>query len=238
MVKYQSFVLFCSLILFSCSPNEKDENELIHYVNTFVGTDGPGNTYPGAVYPFGMVQLSPDNGLPGWDRIAGYFWPDSTIAGFSHTHLTGTGAGDLYDLLLMPLNSRFTESLTPKGDYRPYSLFRHDQEEARPGYYKVLLESSDITAELTTTQRVGMQRYTFPADDESQIILDLGYALNWDAPVKTNIQVVDNQTIAGYRLSTGWAPDQRVFFVMKFSRPFDSYQLFVDEFLTGRITFV
>ncbi len=228
MFKHQSLVILVSLFFFSCSQSNNHDQDLIHYVNTFVGTDGPGNTYPGAVYPFGMVQLSPDNGLPGWDRIAGYFWPDSTIAGFSHTHLTGTGAGDLYDLLLMPFNSRFTQSLTPKGDYRPYSLFRHDREEARPGYYKVLLESSGITAELTTTARVGLHRYSFPKDDSSKIMLDLGYALNWDAPVKTNIKVVDNQTLVGYRFSTGWAPDQRVFFVMKFSRPFDGYQLYVD----------
>ncbi len=218
-------LLASALLLSSCEEKKEAYLQLIQYVNTFVGTDGPGNTYPGAVYPFGMVQLSPDNGLPGWDRIAGYYWPDSTVAGFSHTHLTGTGAGDMYDLLVMPINSRFSKSLTPEGDYRPYSLFRHEQESAHPGYYKVLLESSGITAELTTTERVGFHRYTFPKDPASQIILDLGYALNWDAPVDTRIQVVDNQTIWGYRYSTGWAADQRVYFVMKLSKPFDSYQL-------------
>lgn len=227
MYKFCSFLLVAVLgtVLWSCGKQQRTDLELIQYVNTFVGTDGPGNTYPGAVYPFGMVQLSPDNGLPGWDRIAGYFWPDSTIAGFSHTHLSGTGAGDMYDLLVMPYNSRFTESLTPQGDYRPYSLFRHEQESAHPGYYKVLLESSGITAELTTTQRVGFHRYSFPQDEASKISLDLGYALNWDAPVETQLQVVDNQTITGYRFSTGWAPDQRVYFVMKLSRPFDAVHL-------------
>ena len=236
MYKFCSFLLAAVLgtVLWSCGKQQRTDLELIQYVNTFVGTDGPGNTYPGAVYPFGMVQLSPDNGLPGWDRIAGYFWPDSTIAGFSHTHLSGTGAGDMYDLLVMPLNSRFTESLTPEGDYRPYSLFRHEQESAHPGYYKVLLESSGITAELTTTQRVGFHRYSFPKDDASKIILDLGYALNWDAPVETQLQVVDNQTITGYRFSSGWAPDQRVFFVMKLSRPFDAVHLSLNgETVTG-----
>ena len=227
MYKFCSSLLVAVLgtVLGACGKQQCTDLELIQYVNTFVGTDGPGNTYPGAVYPFGMVQLSPDNGLPGWDRIAGYFWPDSTIVGFSHTHLSGTGAGDLYDILVMPLNSRFTESLTPQGDYRPYSLFRHEQESAHPGYYKVLLESSGITAELTTTARVGFHRYSFPKDEISKIILDLGYALNWDAPVETHLQVEDNQTITGYRFSTGWAPDQRVYFVMKLSRPFDAVHL-------------
>lgn len=226
---FSVFILLASaLLLLSCDKKKETGLNLIQYVNTFVGTDGPGNTYPGAVFPFGMVQLSPDNGLPGWDRIAGYFWPDSTIAGFSHTHLTGTGAGDMYDILVMPINSRFTQSLTPAGDYRPYSKFRHEQESSHPGYYKVLLESSGITAELTTTERVGFHRYTFPKDDASQIILDLGYALNWDAPTDTKIHIVDNQTIKGYRYSTGWAPDQRVYFVMKLSKPFDSHQLVVD----------
>ena len=231
-MKYYSYFLLLFLSFFSCKTEKKQEptsshtQKLTHYVNTFTGTDGPGNTYPGAVWPFGMVQLSPDNGLPGWDRIAGYFYPDSTIAGFSHTHLSGTGAGDMYDLLVMPLNSRFTESLTPDGAYRPYSKFSHEREEASPGYYSVDLLSSGIKAELTTTERVGFHQYTFPKDDESQIILDLGYSLNWDKPMETKITIEDNQTIVGYRKSKGWAADQRVYFVMQFSKPFDAAQLF------------
>ena len=223
-------ILFVAINLSSCKEKEPSGKAIDYcaYVNPFTGTDGPGNTYPGAVLPFGMVQLSPDNGLPGWDRIAGYFWPDSTIAGFSHTHLSGTGAGDLYDLLLMPLNSRFTESLTQKGDYRPYSKFSHNKEEAHPGYYAVDLLSSGIKAELTTTARVGFHRYTFPEDEKSQLILDLGYSLNWDAPVDTKITIEDAQTISGYRKSKGWAADQRVYFVAKFSKAFDRTELFED----------
>ncbi|MEI6865330.1 GH92 family glycosyl hydrolase [Flavicella sp.] len=223
-------LLLLSLGFFSCKTEKNLETnakkKLTSYVNNFTGTDGPGNTYPGAVLPFGMVQLSPDNGLPGWDRIAGYFYPDSTIAGFSHTHLSGTGAGDMYDLLVMPLNSRFAENLTPEGRYRPYSKFSHEKESASPGYYSVDLLSSGIKAELTTTARVGFHQYTFPKDEKSQIILDLGYSLNWDAPVDTNITVEDAQTISGYRKSKGWASDQRVYFVMKFSKPIDIVQLF------------
>jgi predicted alpha-1,2-mannosidase len=222
----QLIFILLTAILFSCQSTEvgkQDSEKLTQYVNTFVGTDGPGNTYPGAVVPFGMVQLSPDNGLPGWDRIAGYFYPDSTIAGFSHTHLSGTGAGDMYDLLLFPTNSRFTNDLWPEQkDYRPYSKFSHNNEEASPGYYKVLLESSGIEAELTTTERVGMHRYTFPKDTGSKIILDLGYALNWDAPTQTSIKIEDDHTISGVRKSQGWAPVQHVFFVAEFSKPFNS----------------
>lgn len=228
MRKYVLITFIFLLGLASCKKNRTShkKEKLTSYVNTFTGTDGPGNTYPGAVLPFGMVQLSPDNGLPGWDRIAGYYWPDSTIAGFSHTHLSGTGAGDMYDLLLMPLNSRFTESLTDSGRYRPYSKFSHDREKASPGYYTVDLLSSGIKAELTVTSRVGFHQYTFPKDEKSQLILDLGYSLNWDAPVDTKITVEDEQTISGYRKSTGWAKDQRVYFIAKFSKPLDDFQLF------------
>ena len=223
----QLSILLLAVALFACTKKETPTAEkLTQYVNTFVGTDGPGNTYPGAVVPFGMVQLSPDNGLGGWDRIAGYFWPDSTIAGFSHTHLSGTGAGDMYDLLLFPTNSRFTDDLWPdQKAYRPYSKFSHDNEEVSPGYYEVLLESSGIEAELTTTDRVGMHRYTFPEDAESKIILDLGYALNWDAPTETTIKIENDHTISGVRKSTGWAKVQHVFFVAEFSKPFENIKL-------------
>lgn len=200
---------------------------LTQWVNVFTGTDGPGNTYPGVARPFGMVQLSSDNGLGGWSRIAGYSWNDTTIAGFSHKHLTGTGAGDLYDILVMPVNSRFSDDLWPdEEDFRPYSVFSHEHEWGRPGYYAVDLLSYGIKAELTTTERVGFHRYTFPEDDTSQILIDLGYALNWDAPVDTYIEILNDTTLSGYRFSTGWAKDQREYFVIKISKPFKSFTLF------------
>lgn len=110
------------------------EEDLTQYVNPFIGTDFTGNTYPGAQVPFGMVQLSPDNGLPGWDRIAGYYYPDSTIAGFSHTHLSGTGAGDLYDISFMPVTLPYVEAEAPLG---VHSKFSHEKESASAGYYQV-----------------------------------------------------------------------------------------------------
>ncbi|MEM9142822.1 MAG: GH92 family glycosyl hydrolase [Bacteroidota bacterium] len=217
-------VLFCS-----CS-QKKDRVplDLTDYVNPFIGTDGPGNTYPGATVPFGMVQLSPDIGIPGWDRIAGYYYPDSIISGFSHTHLTGTGAGDLYDILVMPTNSRSAKRMAENG-FRPYSRFVHEKESASPGYYSVDLLDFGIRAELTATDRVGVHRYTFPADEETILYVDLGYALNWDRPTDTYLEVINDSTIKGYRMSTGWAKDQRLYFQMDFSKPFEGYSVYEDS---------
>ena len=216
------------------------QKSLTSSVNPFIGTDGPGNTYPGATAPYGMVQLSPDIGTPGWDRIAGYFYQDRIISGFSHTHLTGTGAGDLYDILVMPVNSKSSKRIEANG-YRPFSAFNHQQESASAGYYQVELTDYEINVELTATPRVGIQRYTFPKDSASQVYVDLGYALNWDRATDTYIKVVNNTTLEGYRKSTGWAKDERIYFVMQFSKPFESYTLFegknkVDQEATGANT--
>ncbi len=185
-------------------------------VNTLIGTLGGGNTYPGAQAPHGMVQLSPDNGLPGWDRIAGYFYPDSTIAGFSHTHLSGTGAGDLYDISFMPVTAPVKVAEAPLGIH---SKFSHDSEIARAGYYKVHLDDYNIDVELTATERVGLQRYTVHADTLT-VILNLEKATNWDHTLSTHIQVLDSVTICGYRFSDGWARNQKVWFATRFSKPF------------------
>ena len=216
------FGLFLSLSSFLCSftacvpaGTEGRAECLADCVNPFIGTDFTGNTYPGAQVPFGMVQLSPDNGLPGWDRIAGYFWPDSTIAGFSHTHLSGTGAGDLYDISFMPVMLPYREAEAPLGIH---SKFSHEEESASAGYYKVRLSDYDIQVELTATPRCGVQRYTFPKGDAA-VFLNLRKALNWDATVDAHVEQVDSVTIRGYRFSNGWAREQRVFFCIRFSRP-------------------
>lgn len=206
------------------SCNEKESNQILDYtqfVNPFIGTDFTGNTYPGAQVPFGMVQLSPDNGLPGWDRIAGYFYPDSTIAGFSHTHLSGTGAGDLYDISFMPVTLPYNEAEQPLGIH---SKFSHEKESAYAGYYQVFLQDYKINVELTATERCGIQRYTFPKA-ESAIFLNLKKAMNWDETQDSYIEQVDSVTLKGYRYSNGWARNQKIYFYTKFSRPFDSLQL-------------
>ena len=191
-------LLICMLI--SCTPTqEKHEIDYTSYVNPFIGTDFTGNTYPGAQAPFGMVQLSPDNGLPGWDRISGYFYPDSTIAGFSHTHLSGTGAGDLYDISFMPVTLPYKEAEAPLGIH---SKFSHDDE----------------------TERCGIQRYTFP-EAQSAIFLNLKKAMNWDFTNDSHIEVIDSVTIQGYRFSDGWARDQHIYFRTRFSKPFEKIEL-------------
>ena len=200
-------------------------------VNPLIGTDFTGNTYPGAQRPFGMVQLSPDNGLPGWDRIAGYFYPDSTIAGFSHTHLLGTGAGDMYDISFLPLVQGARQAEAPLGTHYAFS---HTGEEAHAGYYSVWLPEARTRVELTATERVGIQRYCFPAVLEGakcgtpfvrRVLLNLGKATNWDATEATHVEQVDSVTFRGYRHSTGWARHQRVYFATRFSAPPATYHV-------------
>lgn len=220
-----------ALTAVTVSSCEKKESNLTldytQFVNPFIGTDFTGNTYPGAQVPFGMVQLSPDNGLPGWDRIAGYFYPDSTIAGFSHTHLSGTGAGDLYDISFMPVTLPYNEAEQPLGIH---SKFSHEKESAYAGYYQVFLQDYKINVELTATERCGIQRYTFPKA-ESAIFLNLKKAMNWDETQDSYIEQVDSVTLKGYRYSNGWARNQKIYFYTKFSRPFDSLQLDKSEIM-------
>jgi len=216
-------VLVALLALGACTSNQPSQNstDYTRLVNPFIGTDFTGNTYPGAQAPFGMVQLSPDNGLGGWDRISGYFYPDSTIAGFSHTHLSGTGAGDLYDVLFMPVTLPYKEA---KGELGIHSKFSHSDEEASAGYYRVKLQDYNINVELTATPRCGVQRYTFPKA-ESMVILNLKKAMNWDFTMDSHIEVVDSCNIRGYRFSEGWARGQKLYFATRFSRPFKSMEL-------------
>ncbi len=197
--------------------------QLCQEVNPFIGTDFTGNTYPGAQAPHGMVQMSPDNGLPGWDRIAGYFYPDSTIAGFSHTHLSGTGAGDLYDISFLPVVEPLHVAEQPLG---LHSMFSHDNEEAHAGYYRVMLTDYDIDVELTATTRCGVQRYSFARTPESAfVVLNLTKAMNWDRTTGWHIEQTDSFTITGYRFSDGWARNQKLFFCSRFSQPIRDLQL-------------
>lgn len=223
-MKYSFFsAIILVFVMAACGINRQnhDRAEYANLVNPFIGTDYTGNTYPGAQAPFGMVQLSPDNGLPGWDRISGYFYPDSTIAGFSHTHLSGTGAGDLYDVSFMPVTLPCKRADEPLGIY---SSFSHDDEEASAGYYRVKLKDYNIDVELTATERCGIQRYTFPGG-KSAVYLNLKKALNWDYTKDSHIEILDSKTVQGYRMSEGWSRDQRVFFRTRFSKPFSSVHI-------------
>ena len=219
------FIPLAACSFAACNTGNADRNAEKDYslmVNTFIGTDFTGNTYPGATVPFGMVQLSPDNGVPGWHHIPGYYYPDSTIAGFSHTHLTGVGAGDMYDIMYMPVTNPYNEAKdSPLGIH---SKFSHDMESSFAGYYQVMLDDYGINVELTATDHCGIQRYTFPEADAS-VFLNLKKAMNWDATVNTAIEVVDSTTLRGFRSSTGWAKEQTVYFYARLSRPFDKIDI-------------
>jgi predicted alpha-1,2-mannosidase len=192
-------------------------------VNPLVGTAEHGHTYPGATMPFGMVQVSPDTPLQGWDGSSGYHYSDSSIRGFSHTHLSGTGVGGLGDVLLMPTVGALQLSPGTAGKGDGYaSRFSHSKETASPGYYKVFLDDPKVTAELTATERSGFHKYTFPASDAGHIILDLQHGVG-NSVAEAGLEVENSTTISGYRYSDGWGGRRAVYFVMEFSRPFDSY---------------
>ncbi len=192
------------------------------YVNPFIGTGGHGHTFPGAVVPNGMIQPSPDTRIYGWDACSGYYTDDTTINGFSHTHLSGTGCGDYGDVLLMPTVG--AQNITPvAADAQTLSYaskFSHDNEVASPGYYSVLLDTYGVKAELTSTDRVAMHRYTFPKSDQSGFILDLDYSLQGQRNRNMEIEVVNDSTLRGFKNTSGWAWDQDVYFYAIFSKPF------------------
>jgi predicted alpha-1,2-mannosidase len=200
----------------------------VDYVNPFIGTGGHGHTYPGATMPFGMVQLSPDTRLEGWDGCGGYHYNDEYIYGFSHTHLSGTGVPDLCDILFMPTTGEPTVNNGADGQAGYRSHFSHKSESATAGYYKVQLDDYNITAELTATERVGFHQYTFPASDKANIIIDLFHR---DDAKDASIRIRSESEIEGMRVSKGWADNQVVYFVAQFSKPFTSYCLAANNVL-------
>jgi predicted alpha-1,2-mannosidase len=200
--------------------------KLSSYVDVFLGTGGHGHVYPGAAVPFGMVQLSPDNGDEGWDWCSGYHYSSSTIAGFSHTHLSGTGIGDWCDISVLPL----TDTIQVRNS-KIKIPFLHSSESAVPGYYKVTL-GNGVQCELTANERTGFHQYTFPGGS-GWLRFDMGFAINWDKCTAGMLQVVDDYTLAGYRYSTGWAKGQKVYFAAKFSSPVKNY-FFVDDSISTK----
>jgi len=220
-------VIYAGLIVLmaACSapaPKVAQTERLTDFVDPFIGTGDHGHTYPGAAYPFGQIQLSPDNGTQGWDWCSGYHYSDSIVSGFSHLHLSGTGIGDLADISFLPVTTdvKFQDG-EKNGDFvkRYAGKYAHNQEVAKAGYYAMTLKNNGVKAEFTVTERAGLHRYTFPKEGENNLILNLGFAINWDKPYITNLQVIDNTTVIGSRLSHGWAADQHVFFAVKFSKP-------------------
>ncbi len=232
--KYLIALLLIFVSQYGCRQNEPDKFNPDKYVDPFIGTSAHGHTFPGATVPFGMVQLSPDNGTSGWDWCSGYNYSDSIIIGFSHTHLSGTGIGDLCDILFMPAVLSIDSNTNTSILNNLHSYFSHKNERAEAGYYSVLLDSYNIKAELTAAKRAGFQRYTFPKVKDAVIVLNLGHSLNWDSTTDAYLEIINDSTIAGYRMSTGWAKDQRVYFAAKFSVPFKSYLISLNnKFVNG-----
>lgn len=207
------------LALFSFFQIAAQQN-LTRHVDPFIGTGGHGHTYPGATMPFGMVQLSPDTRLTGWDGCSGYHYSDRIIYGFSHTHLSGTGISDYGDVLLMPtVGEVFLNALPDGKPEKGYaSRFRHATETARPGYYSVRLDDENILVELTATKRAGFHRYTFPATNRANVVLDLSHR---DKVIDSELRITGSTTFVGWRRSEGWAKDQIVYFAGEFSQPFN-----------------
>lgn len=193
-------------------------------VNVFIGTGGHGHTFPGATLPHGMVQLSPDTRLMGWDACSGYYFDDTSIMGFSHTHLSGTGIGDYGDILFMPVvgEKPLAAGTHEKPDEGYRSRFSHEQESARPGYYQVLLKDDSINVELTATLRTGLHRYTYPKADDARLIIDMEPTIHGHQHPVTQIRIVNDSTIAGMKYTKGWAKHHYVYFYAVFSSPFNA----------------
>ncbi len=212
-------IIFLFISLFSISLFSQN-TDLSKYVNPFIGTGGHGHTYPGAQVPFGMVQLSPDTRLTGWDGCSAYHFSDSIVYGFSHTHLNGTGVPDYADILLMPCTGK-----TEIENYAYASSFSHKNEKAYPGYYQVFLDKSKINVELTATQRTGVHKYTFNSEKDNHIVVDLKHR---DMVLASELEIIDKKNIRGMRNSKAWADNQFVYFDIQFSVPFSSFQLYQD----------
>lgn len=237
-----SLTVVAILLFVSCN-RQQSQKDPAAYVDTFIGTGGHGHTYPGAATPFGMVQLSPDTGTQGWDWCSGYHTSDSSIMGFSHTHLSGTGGSDLGDILIMPANGNLiltpgTKEIPDEG-YR--SRFDHATEKSEPGYYSVELADYNILAELTATPRTGLHRYKFGSNEPQHVVIDLNHGIA-DLTRESYYRIVDSVTIEGYRRSRGWADDHTVYFQARFNQPFNAVEIMIDGVSTqekqGRGTWV
>ncbi len=230
LLPHISKLTVCFTLVLLWSLQVAAQRDFARFVDPFIGTAGHGHTFPGATMPFGMVQLSPDTRLTGWDGCSGYHYSDNIIYGFSHTHLSGTGISDYGDILLMPtVGEAYLNALDGERTEKGYaSRFSHQNEAARPGYYRVKLDDDNIAVELTATNRAGFHRYLFPKTDRANIIIDLTHR---DKVLESYFRIVDSTHIEGFRRSEAWARDQWVYFVAEFSQPF-----LTSEVLTGGVS--
>ncbi|MDR2042245.1 MAG: GH92 family glycosyl hydrolase [Tannerella sp.] len=209
---------------FSCTQGSQPDTResLTKYVNPFIGTAYVGHTHPSASLPFSMVQVGPDTGTKGWEHCSGYYDADRSVIGFSHTHLSGTGAAEMGDILVMPVTGdiRFEAGTEANPDSGYRSRFRQENEVAQAGYYKTFLEDYGITAEMTLTPRTGFHRYHFPAGSRAGILFDMEHGIG-DETYHSFIRVVDDSTLVGVRKSNGFTRDHGYYFAARFSQPFE-----------------
>ncbi len=217
-------ILSMGVLASCCGTTDKSYTE---YVDQYIGTGGHGHVFMGANVPFGAVQLGPNSIPESWDWVSGYHISDTTVIGFSHTHLSGTGIGDLGDISLMPVVGDVTLARGNAKDQNSgmWSYFSRKNEKAKPGYYATHLDRYDIDVELTATSRVGFHKYTFPTSDESAIVFDLDNGQGWDSPTQGYLMMEDSVTIVGHRYSKGWANAQRIYFVAKLSQPIKGFEI-------------
>ena len=226
--------LLATLLMVGCKESKQQVvAELIptDYVDPWIGTGGHGHVFLGASVPWGMVQLGPTSVTTGWDWCSGYHVSDSTVIGFSHTHLSGTGIGDLLDITVMPVTGEVTYARGNHDDPQSglWSYSRRSVEQVEPGYYSTHLERYGIDVELTTTSRIGYHKYTFPeGSEERAIVFDLENGGNWDKATEGYIIMVNDTQLEGYRYSTGWAKDQKVYFAVELSQPIEDLTVITD----------
>jgi predicted alpha-1,2-mannosidase len=229
MFCFPTFLIALLFISWNLQAQPSREPGPSSYVRPLIGTNGEGNTYPGAVAPFGMIQLSPDTEDNLWETASGYEYADSSIIAFSLTHFSGTGIPDLGDIRFMPQVGLPWLTQGPKSNpdsgYR--SRYLHSEEEASAGYYSVKLKDNGVRVESTAADRSGMFRFTFPATDSASILVDLSKNLRWTV-IWSNIRIINDSTIAGYHMVNGWAKERYVYFTAVFSRPFDNSSIMSD----------
>ena len=227
------FVPVLSLCLASCGSSQKGQEmeDLTQFVDPRIGTGGHGHVFYGANVPYGFIQLGPTSIPQSWDWVSGYHVSDSTVIGFPHTHLSGTGIGDLHDINVMPVVVEVTYSRGDASSYETglWSYSDRSKEVVTPGYYRTHLSRYNVDVELTATKRVGFHKYTFLGNESPAIVFDMVNGGCWDKTTEAVIRVVNDSTVSGYRYSKGWADDQRVFFRAEFSRKFDNVEFIVND---------
>ncbi len=234
-----SLIISVTLFLSACTSKPEKTEEPADYttfVDPFIGSGYHGHVFVGASTPFGGVQLGPNNPTQGWDWCSGYHYSDSLLIGFAHTQLSGTGIGDLGDVLFMPLSGDYTPDFSTENAYDWQAKYTHNDEVAQAGYYSINIARYDVKAELTATDRVGFHKYDYKKTGNSKVLVDLKYGTGWDAIQKGEIEQTGDNSIGGARFSKGWAADQRVFFYTEFSKPILQFEIVREDAEKGQLT--